>query len=131
MAGTTSGKKVTDSSSSGTGKTTTPDFAAILAQLKAGGGSVSGGTIYTQAEADRDVQTIYQQALGRNAAGNDYAKAIGIAMGQDKNTSSYGRQQAVLNWVQNTPEFQTRQDNMYLDGIYKAVAAHVADTKVR
>jgi len=129
MAGTD--KKGTGSSSSGTGKTTSVDFAAILQQLKASGGSVSGNTTYTQAEADRDVQTIYQQTLGRNAAGNDYAKAIGIAMGQDKATSSYGRQQAVLNWVQSTPEFQARQDNVYLDGIYKAVAAHVADTKVR
>jgi hypothetical protein len=116
-----------------TTKATIPDMAKIIAALKASGGAASGstGTVYTQSEADKDVQTVFQQTLGRNAAGNDYAKALSIATGQPEGTGTYGRQQAVLNWIQNTPEFQARQDNRYLDAIYKEVASAAASTKVR
>jgi hypothetical protein len=115
-----------------TPKVTTPDFAKILETLsKSGGGTGSTGAVYTQAEADKDVQSIFQQSLGRNAAGNDYAKAMSIAMAAGDSTGSAGRQQAVLNWIQKQPEFLARQDNQYLDAIYKEIAASVANTKVR
>jgi hypothetical protein len=89
--------------------------------------SVTGGTaaVYTKQEGDADVQNVFQQLLGRSAAGNDYAKALGIAMKQSSDTSSAGRQQAIANFVQNLPEYQAREDNKYLDAMYNAVAADV------
>jgi hypothetical protein len=104
------------------------------AAVKASAGKVSGnstGAVYTQAEADKDVQSVFQQALGRNAMGNEYAKGIGIAMSGGMDTSSTAKQQAILNWVQNQPEYLARQDNKYLDAIYNEIAASVANTKVR
>lgn len=106
----------------------------FMAAIKIAKTNVSGnatGAVYTQADADKDVQSVFQQALGHNATGNDYAKAVGIAMSGGTDTSSAGKQQAILNWLQNTPEFQARQDNRYLDAIYKEVASAAASTKVR
>jgi len=122
--------------------TAAPDFgallkAAIAASGKTTGGStskssvssVSTGVVFTPAEANSAVQSVYQQLLGRNASGNDYAKAYSIAMAQSKDTSTYGRQQAIMNEVMASPEYKARQDNKYLDAIYNAISADVRRTR--
>ena len=111
------------SSSKSKASSSTVDLKALIAQAP----SITGGTaaVYTKQEGDADVQSVFQQLLGRSAVGNDYAKALSIAMGQSSDTSSSGRQQAIVNFVQNLPEYQTREDNKYLDAMYNAVAADV------
>jgi hypothetical protein len=122
---TTSGSTATPS------KTGTPDITKIIETLsKSGGSAGTTGAVYTHADADADVQSVYQQILGRNAGGNDYAKAVAIAMGLGPDSGAAARQQAIMNFVQNTPEYAARQDNNYLDAIYKAIAADVANTQV-
>lgn len=109
----------------------TPDIGAILSAIQKSGGSANGTkAVYTHADADADVQAVYQQVLGRNAAGNDYAKAVAIAMGIGPDSGAAARQQAIMNFVQNTPEYAARQDNQYLDAIYKEIAADVSRTQV-
>jgi hypothetical protein len=121
----------TTSSSTPTPKAGTPDITAIIEGLSKSGGSVgTRGAVYTNKDADADVQAVYQQVLGRNAGGNEYAKAVTIAMGLGPDSGAAARQQAILNFVQNTPEFAARQDNNYLDAIYNAIAADVAKTQV-
>jgi hypothetical protein len=113
-------------------KTGAPDFAKILETVSKSGGAVgTRGAVYTNRDADADVQAVYQQVLGRNAGGNEYAKAVTIAMGLGPDSGAAARQQAILNFVQNTPEFAARQDNNYLDAIYNAIAADVSRTQVQ
>ena len=102
----------------------------VDALSKSGGAVGTRGAVYTNKDADADVQSVYQQVLGRNAGGNEYAKAVTIAMGLGPDSGAAARQQAILNFVQNTPEFAARQDNNYLDAIYNAIAADVAKTQV-
>jgi hypothetical protein len=116
-------KAATDSSAKNTGNKA-PSIASLAAGYTGQTGA-TGGAVFTPAEADYVVQTVYQQLLGRNAAGNDYAKAYAIAMNQSSDSSIYARQQAVTNAIMNSPEFQAREDNKYLDAIYNAVAADV------
>ena len=108
------------------------DLAKILATLKANGGgttSGTGGAVFTKQEADAEAQTIYQQMLGRNATGNDYSKAINLLMSQSSDTSAAGRQQALANSLMQSPEYKIKQDNKYLDVIYKAVANNVREAQ--
>lgn len=129
MAGDKKDNTTSATTSNKSGKT--PDIVQILNTIAKSGGSGTGtGAVYTHADADADVQSIYQQVLGRNAAGNDYAKAVAIAMGLGPDSGAAARQQAILNFVQNTPEYAARQDNQYLDAIYKEIAADVARTQV-
>jgi len=124
-------KPTTTSSSTATPKAGSPDIAAIIEGLSKSGGSFGAkGAVYTNKDADADVQAVYQQVLGRNAGGNEYAKAVTIAMGLGPDSGAAARQQAIMNFVQNTPEYAARQDNNYLDAIYKAIAADVANTQV-
>ena len=124
-------KPTTTSSSTATPKAGSPDMQKILEFVSKSGGAVGAkGAVYTNKDADADVQSVYQQVLGRNAGGNEYAKAVTIAMGLGPDSGAAARQQAILNFVQNTPEFAARQDNNYLDAIYKAIAADVAKTQV-
>ena len=128
---TTGPNTTSGSSATPTPKAGTPNFEEILKKYAASGGaSVSKGAVYTHADADADVQAVYQQVLGRNAGGNDYAKAVAIAMGLGPDSGAAARQQAIMNFVQNTPEYAARQDNNYLDAIYKEIAADVARTQV-
>jgi hypothetical protein len=121
----------TTSSSTAPAKAGTPDIAKIIEGLSKSGGAVgTTGAVYTHSDADADVQTVYQQILGRNAGGNDYAKAVAIAMGLGPDSGAAARKQAIMNFVQNTPEYAARQDNNYLDAIYNAIAADVAKTQV-
>jgi hypothetical protein len=96
-----------------------------LASGYTGQSGATGGAVFTPAEGDYVVQTVYQQLLGRNAGGNDYAKAYSIAMNQSNDSSIYARQQAVTNAIMASPEYQAREDNKYLDAIYNAIAADV------
>jgi hypothetical protein len=109
------------------------DLAQAIKDAQAAGLGTSTGTgaVYTKQEADAAVQSTYQSLLGRNAAGNEYAKAVQIYLGQSKDTQGEGRAQAVMNFVQSMPEFRVRQQDKYLDAIYDAVAADVAKTKGR
>jgi len=121
----------TTSSSTAKPKAGSIDFEeALKIASKSGGAIGTNRAVYTQKDADADVQAVYQQVLGRNAGGNDYAKAVAIAMGLGPDSGAPARQQAILNFVQNTPEFAARQDNNYLDAIYNAIAADVAKTQV-
>jgi hypothetical protein len=117
-------KVTTDSSKKNTGGNKAPSITAFAAGYTGQTGA-TGGAVFTPAEADYVVQTVYQQLLGRNAGGNDYAKAYSIAMNQSNDSSIYARQQAVTNAIMASPEYQAREDNKYLDAIYNAVAADV------
>jgi hypothetical protein len=115
-------KKTTDTK--GNTGNQAPSITGLAAGYNGQGGS-TGGAVFTPAEGNYVVQTVYQQLLGKNATGNDYAKAYAIAMGQSNDTSIYARQQAVQDAIMQTPEYQAREDNKYLDAIYNAVAADV------
>lgn len=128
---TTSPTTSSSSTAATTSKTSTPDFGKYLEMLSKSGGSIGAtGAVYTQKDADADVQAVYQQILGRNAGGNDYAKAIAIAMGLGPDSGAEARKQALVNFIQKSPEFAARQDNEYLDAIYNAIAADVSRTQV-
>lgn len=99
-------------------------FAALkLAQANNTGNST--GAVYTQQEADAGVQATYQQILGRNALGAEYKKALAVYLNQSQDTSGTGRAQAVANFVMQTPEYQARQENNFLDGLYNMMAKDV------
>lgn len=97
-----------------------PKVAAMLAKMGAGS---SGTAQVTSQDADYIVQSVYQQMLGRNAAGQEYARALSAAMSQDQATGTYGRMQAVMNAVQQSPEYQMELEDKYMDAAYNAVAA--------
>jgi hypothetical protein len=121
----------TTSSSTASSKPGAFDFnEALKIASKSGGALGTRGAVYTNKDADADVQAVYQQVLGRNAGGNEYAKAVTIAMGLGPDSGAEARKQALLNFIQNTPEYGARQDNNYLDAIYNAIAADVAKTQV-
>lgn len=121
---TTKPSTSSSSTSNNTGATT-PDFAALMQAAASMGGNVSGGAVFTRQEGNYVVQNMYQQILGRNATGNEYAKAMSIVMGQSQDTTGTARGEAVANFIQSTPEYQARQENNYLDAIYNEVAADV------
>jgi hypothetical protein len=101
-------------------------FADILNTLKANNsGNAASGVVYTQQEADAGVQATYQQILGRNALGVEYKKALAVYLNQSQDTSGTGRAQAVANFVMQTPEYQARQENQFLDGLYNMMAKDV------
>jgi hypothetical protein len=103
----------------------------LIKKVAQSSGSVqSKGAVYTQQEADYTVQNVAQQLLGRSLIGLDYNKAIKIAMAQSQDTSIYGRQQAVENYLMSTPEYQAREENKYLDAIYNEVAKNVQKASV-
>jgi len=106
------------------------DFVAAFKKAQSTLGNTSaGGAVFTKQEADAEAQTIYQQMLGRNATGNDYSKAINLLMSQSSDTSAAGRQQALANSLMQSPEYKIKQDNKYLDVIYKAVANNVREAQ--
>ena len=98
----------------------------LIKKVSQSSGSVqSKGAVYTKQEADYAVQSLAQQLLGRNLIGLDYNKAVNAYLNQSQDTSTYGRQQAIENFIMNTPEYQARQQNKYLDAIYNEVAKSV------
>lgn len=110
----------------GADKAAANQIAALLADPKIAaklGAGASGAAAFTSQDADYTVQAVYQQMLGRNAAGQEYAKALQIAMAQGQATGQYGRMQAVMNYVQQSPEYQMELEDKYMDAVYNAVAA--------
>jgi hypothetical protein len=88
-------------------------------------GNAATGAVVTQQDAEADVQGLFGQLFGRSGVGVDYKKALSIYLNQSQDTGAPGRQQAVMEYLQNTPEFEARQENRYLDAIYSAIQADV------
>ncbi len=101
------------------------DLAALMQQAATMGGTVPKGPQFTNQDAEAYVQSIYNQILGRNAAGAERTKAISMFLNQPAQTDAAGRQLAVTEMVQSTPEFRTQQENRYLDAIYNEVLQDV------
>jgi hypothetical protein len=88
-------------------------------------GNAATGAVVTQQDAEADVQALFGQLFGRSGVGVDYKKALNIYLSQSQDTGAPGRQQAVVDYLQTTPEFEARQENRYLDAIYNAIQADV------
>ena len=99
------------------------------AQAAGLGGDVSSGPTYTKQDAEAVVQSVYQQLLGRNAVGAERSKAISVFLGQGSDTGASGRQQAIVDMVQNDREFTVRQENKYMDAIYNRIAQDVREAQ--
>lgn len=106
------------------------DLAALMDKYASMGGNVPKGPVFTTQDANAYVQSVYQQILGRNAVGAERTKAINIFLNQSKDTDVTGRQAAIVSAVEKTPEFRNRQENRYLDAIYKAIEQDVRSTEV-
>ena len=91
------------------------------------GGTVNAGP--TTQDAEAAVQSIYSQMLGRNAAGAERSRAISKYLSQSTDTDAAGRQQAVISFVQELPEYRNRQENSYLDAIYNEISKNVQRTQ--
>jgi hypothetical protein len=88
-------------------------------------GNVATGAVVTRQDAEADVQALFTQMFGRSGVGVDYKKALNIYLNQSQDTGAPGRQQAVAAFLQSTPEYESRQENRYLDAIYNAIQADV------
>lgn len=86
-------------------------------------GSAGGTVAFTAQDAASLVQSSYQQLLGRDATGDEYNKALGLAMGQAKQTGAAGRQQSVIDYIKSTQEYDAKMENKYLDAMYNVVAS--------
>lgn len=90
---------------------------------------VGSGISYTSQDAKALVQSTYQQLLGRDATGGEYEKAFQKAMTQSGSTGAAGRQQAVVDFIKSTDEYDSRQENKYLDAIYNELAGEMREVK--
>lgn len=128
-------KKTTSSTSSGTpvgaSKSVTTNVDKLFADWVASGGSSTGSSAYkfTEQEGDAAVQSVFQQLLGRNAQGAQYAKALSLAMNQDPYTSASGRMQAVQDYVMSQPEYIARTQDKWLDAIYNDIQKRIAEAR--
>jgi hypothetical protein len=100
---------------------------SFMAYIKNSKASQTGnaGVVYTKQEGDAAVQGVYQQMFGKNAMGADYTNAMNAYLNQSQDTGPAGRQQAVINYVQSTPEYKSMQEDKYLDAIYTKIQANV------
>jgi len=105
-------------------------FARLKANMANSSGNADKGAVYTVQDADAAVQNIWQQLYGKNAMGADYAKAVSLYINQSQDTGEPGRNQAVIEFAQSTPEFQGMQEDKYLDAIYATVQANVRKAQV-
>lgn len=108
------------------------DLAALVKAAQAaglGGDVAASGPTYTKQDAEATVQSIYQQLLGRNAVGAEKSKAINMFFSQGADTGVSGRQQAIIDMVQNDREFTVRQENKYMDAIYNRIAQDVREAQ--
>jgi hypothetical protein len=103
----------------------TPDE-LIAMDAKQGVGS---GISYTSQDAKALVQSTYQSLLGRDATGGEYEKAFQKAMTQSSSTGAGGRQQAVVDFIKSSDEYDSRQENKYLDAIYNELAGEMREVK--
>lgn len=133
----TTGKEPKPNTKSGTpagtgSKSSGIDLAALVAAAQAAGlgGDVSSkGPTYTRQDAEAVVQSVYQQLLGRNAVGAEKSKAISMFFSQGADTGVSGRQEAIVDLVQGSREFTVRQENDYMDAIYKRIAEDVREAQ--
>jgi len=91
---------------------------------------VSGAAAYTAQDAKALIESTYQQMLGRDASGEEYSKAYAKVMGVGNQTGAAGRQQALLDYIQSSDEYNMMQENRYLDAMYKAIAGEVREVQV-
>lgn len=112
-------------STSGVDKKTYDNFVNAMKQFQSSNTGNASGVVYTRQEGDAAVQSIYQQMMGQNAVGADYTKALNAYLSQSQDTGPAGRQQAVINYLQSTPEYKAKQEDRYLDAIYAKVAENV------
>ena len=63
--------------------------------------------------------------FGKNATGADYTNAMNAYLSQAQDTAASGRQQAIMNYAQSTPEYKSMQEDKYLDAMYNAIQANV------
>jgi hypothetical protein len=89
----------------------------------------SGGVTYTSQDAKALVQSTYQSLLGRDATGAEYEKAFQKAMTQSSSTGAGGRQQAVVDFIKSSDEYDARQENKYLDAIFNELAGEMREVK--
>jgi len=111
----------------GTGTKGGTDLEALMKAYASMGGVVNEGP--TTQDAEAAVQSIYSQMLGRNAAGAERSRAISKYLSQSTDTDAAGRQQAVISFVQELPEYRNRQENSYLDAIYNEISKNVQRTQ--
>jgi hypothetical protein len=111
----------------GTGTKGGVDLEALMKTFAGMGGTVNAGP--TTQDAEAAVQSIYSQMLGRNAAGAERSRAISKYLSQSTDTDAAGRQQAVISFVQELPEYRNRQENSYLDAIYNEISKNVQRTQ--
>ena len=88
-------------------------------------GSGTGAAAFTAKDAEALVQSAYQSLLGRDATGDEYSRALGLALGQSKQTGATGRQQSVIDYIKGTQEYDAKMENKYLDAMYSQVAGKV------
>jgi hypothetical protein len=127
-------KAAADKKSTGTtiqtAKKSSVDLKGLLAAAQAAGlGQKSVVNTYTAQDADATIQDMYQQLLGRNAMGNEYSRALAVYNSQDPYTGYQGRQQAIENIIQNTPEYEARQQNTYHDAIYQDLSRKIQEAQ--
>ncbi len=134
MAGENNNKPGTKSgTAAGTGSSSGGiDLAALVKAAQAaglGGDVAAKGPTYTKQDAEAVVQSVYQQLLGRNAVGAEKSKAISMFFSQGSETGVSGRQQAIVDMVQDDREFTVRQENKYMDAIYNRIAEDVREAQ--
>jgi hypothetical protein len=134
LAGEKDNKPNTKSgTAAGTGsKSGNIDLAALVSAAQAaglGGDVAAKGPTYTKQDAEAVVQSVYQQLLGRNAVGAEKSKAISMFFSQGSETGVSGRQQAIVDMVQDDREFTVRQENKYMDAIYNRIAEDVREAQ--
>lgn len=122
---TSTASSTTSASTAGVDKKTYDNFMAYLKKSAASNTGNSTGVVYTKQEGDAAVQGVYQQMFGKNAMGADYTNAMNAYLNQSQDTGPAGRQQAVINYVQSTPEYKSMQEDKYLDAIYTKIQANV------
>jgi hypothetical protein len=106
-------------------KTVAEQLADAIKTAQANNSGNAKGPVVTRQDAEADVQSLFTQMFGRSGVGVDYKKAMNIYLSQSQDTGAAGRQQAVMSFLQSTPEFESRQENRYLDAIYNAIQADV------
>ena len=118
-------KPSASNSGSTTKETVAEQFANAIKIAQANNSGNAKGPVVTKQDAEADVQALFGQLFGRSGVGVDYKKALNIYLDQSQDTGAPGRQQAVAEFLQSTPEFEARQENRYLDAIYNAIQADV------
>lgn len=101
-----------------------------LWKMDARSGVGSNAAAYTPQDAKALIESTYQQMLGRDASGEEYQKAYGKVMGVSNQTGAAGRQQALLDYIQSTDEYNAMREDKYLNAMYKAISGEVREVQV-